>query len=436
MLKKILATMILPVVLASCTVHPAGESTERQAALTAGRPYEKRELPALGDHPTSAELVHYALAANADVETSYWQWRSAIEQIPIDGTQSTNLAISLGTTFNNGQLAQDRTVLTAANDPMADIVLPGKLSTAAQRALDNARAAGRRFHKAQFELRRKVITAYDDYALSAELIRLGEENIQLLQTAVTITQSRSRSGLAGQQDVLKSSNELDLAKNDLENMRAQLPIQLAALNALLDRDPAAVIALPDSLPATHRPAGSDQDLLDLAAKANPELIALADEIRAKHQDIQFARLQYVPDFDIAASSDLKGMTQALLGSFTIPILRYEALHAAVEQAQANLRAAESMRRQTARDLAAQLVDDIATLRDADRQIDLLDQTVLPRAREVVMLTRTAYQNNNATLLDLLDSQRSLIDIERLSANLRVTCDKRLAEIEAIDALAL
>ncbi len=227
--------------LSACTVHPAGQREERQASLAAGKPYEKtaesRPRPALADRPTPDVLVRYALLVNADLEQQYWQWRAAIEQIPIDGTQQTNLLISLGTTVNNGELAWDRTVVTVSNDPMTDIVLPGKLSTAARRSLENARAAGLRFRKAQFELRRKVISAYDDYALNAELIRLGEQNVQLLQMTATITAARNRSAVAGQQDVLKAKNEVDLARNDLTNMRSQLPSQQAAANALLDRGP-------------------------------------------------------------------------------------------------------------------------------------------------------------------------------------------------------
>ncbi len=180
-------------------------------------------------------------------------------------------------------------------------------------------------------------------------------------------------------------------------------------------------------------AGSDQVILALAAKANPELSALGDEIRAKREEIHLARLQYRPDFDLAASTDLKGMAQSLLGQFTVPMLRREALDAAVAQAQANLRAAQAMRRQTGNDLAAQLVDDIAMLHDADRQLELLEQVILPRARQVVSLSRSAYQTGNGTLLDMFDSQRSLIDIQRLVANLKILRSKRLAEIEAIDA---
>lgn len=432
--------ILLPVFLPGCTVHPAGEREERQAALAAGKTYEKsagdRSIPPLPQRPTPDDLVRYALLSNADLEQQYWQWRAAIEQVTIDGTQPTSLALSLGTTLNNGQLAWDRTIVTAANDPMTDISFPAKLSAAARRSLENARAAGVRFRKAQFELRRRVLDAYDDYALNAELIRLGDENIQLLQAAAVITDARNRSAMGGEADALKARNEVDLARNDVANMRSQLPIERAALNALLNRPPLAAIPVPDSLPAARPIDESDQELLDRAAKMNPELLALADEIKARHEDIHLAKLQYYPDFDVAASTDLKGITQTLLGEFTIPLLRYEALNAAIAQAEANLHAADAMRRQTGSDLSAQIVDDIDTLRDDDRQLDLLKNTILPRARQAVTLARTAYETGSASLLDMLENQRSLIDIERLIANLQTTRDKRLAEIESIDAARL
>ena len=198
-----------------CTVHPQGERAERDAAANAGKafdkPFENRNLPPLPPNPTREQLVDYALQSNPELEQHYWEWRSAIEQIPIDGTQPTSLAISVGTTANNGSLALNRTVLTAANDPMTDIAFPGKLSAAARRSLENARAAGMRFRKAQFEVRRKVLSAYDDCVLTVNLIDLDEQNVQLLETIVLVTQAKNRSGTAGQQDVLKASNDLDLA---------------------------------------------------------------------------------------------------------------------------------------------------------------------------------------------------------------------------------
>ena len=426
--------------LGGCTVHPAGEQEERNAALHAGKPFDKpvseRSAPPFPENPTADDLVRYALLTNADLEQRYWDWRSAIEQIPQDGTQPTNLALSAGTTLNKGNLSRDRTTLSAFNDPMADIVWPEKISVAAKRALENARAAGLRFQKAKYDLRNKVLAAYYDYALNSELIRLEEANAELLQTTAMVVEARNRAGTAGQQDLLKARNELDMSRNDVANMKAQLPALRAALNALLSREVGSAVPAPARLPAI-RPLGySDDQLLALAAKQNPELAALAAEIRGRSEGIRLARLQYMPDFSVSASTDLAGIAQTLSGMVTVPLLRYQAINAMIAQAEANLKSTDAMRRQTHNDLNAQVVMDITTLRDADRQLDLFEHTVLPRARQVVTVARTAYETGQSTLLDLLDSQRSLIAIQRLVANLRITREKRLADLESIAALNL
>jgi outer membrane protein TolC len=435
-----LIALCLFVTLSGCTVHPQGEQEERDAALRAGKPFEKavaeRTEPPLPDNPTTEDLVHYALLTNADLEQRYWNWRSAIEQIPQDGTQPTNLAISGGTTINKGNLSLDRTTLSAFNDPMADILWPEKISVAAKRALENARAAGMRFQKAKFDLRNKVLDAYYDYALNAELTRLEQSNAELLQTTAMVVEARNRAGTAGQPDVLKARNELDISRNDIASMQSQLPALRATVNALLNRDAIASLPVPAKLPTTRPIEYSDSQLLELAAKQNPELAALASEIKGRSDGIRLARLQYMPDFSLSASTDLAGIAQTLTGMVTVPLLRYQAINAAIAQAEANLKSTDAMRRQTRNDLNAQIVMDIATLRDADRQLDLFEHKILPRAGQVVTVSRSSYETGQSSLLDLLDAQRSLIAIQRLVANLKVLREKRMVDLEAIAATSL
>jgi outer membrane protein TolC len=426
---------MLAVLLAGCTVHPPGESQERDAATDAGKafekPVEKRQLPDLPDNPTSDQLVQYALLSNGDVEQRYWEWRGAIEQIPQDGTQTATLNIAAGTTITRGRSGLDSSTVALANDPMTDIKWPSKLDVAARAALENARASGRRFRKAQFELRAKMLNACYDYALTAELIRLEQNNHQLLQTMLSVTQSRSRAGSAGQQDVLRAANELDLSDNDIANMQSEIVAQRAAINALLNRAPDATIGVPTELPEPEPLSISDDELLARAAMQNPELIALADEIKGRADGIRLARLQYIPDFNLSVGSDLMGISQSILGQATIPIFRYEAINASIAQAQANLRATEAMRRQNGNDLNAQLVMDLSTYHDAARQLDLLSNTVLPRSQRAVGLLRTGYESGQMTLLDLLDSERFLISIQRLVVNLRITQARRMVDMEAM-----
>jgi len=421
--------------LVSCTAHPPGEREERDAALRAGQPFAKRmedrQMPPLPANPTPDQLVEYALINNAELEQRYWEWRSAIEQIPQDGTQTATLNVAAGTSITNGRASWGSSTVTLANDPMTDIKWPGKLDAAARQTLENAKAAGQRFLKAKYELRNKVLSAYYDYALNAELIRLEQNNRQLLQTTAAGTEARNRSGSSGQQDVLKAINEVDISGNDIASMESQLPSQRAAINAMLSRPADAPLPAPAELPPARSLAYGDAELVELAAKQNPELIALADEIRGRHEGIRLAKLQYVPDFNLSAGTDLMGVTQSVLGQATIPVFRYEAINAAIAQAEANLRASDAMRRQAGNDLVTLVISDITSIHDADRQLGLFEQTILPRAREVVEIGRSAYETGHASLLDLLEDQRSLIAIERLVANLRITREKHLAELESI-----
>jgi outer membrane protein, heavy metal efflux system len=434
-------TVVLLVGLVGCTVHPPGEFEERATAVQMGKPFEKpievRRMPPFPANPTSDQLVEYALLGNAELEQYYWEWRSAIEQIPQDATQTTTLNVAGGTSITNGHTSLGSSTLTLSNDPMTDIKWPDKLDAAAKQALENARATGRRFFKAKYDLRYKVLKAYYDYALNAELIRLEQSNQRLLRTIATVAETRYRAGRSGQRDVLKSSNEADLSGNDIANMRSQLPSQRAAINALLSRPVDAPLPVPTKLPASRRMVYGDRELVEMAAKHNPELIALADELHGRGEGIRLAELQYVPDFNLSVGTDLMGVTQSLLAQATIPIVRYEALNAAIAQAEAKLRASEAMRREVGNNLTAQVIADITIIRDAGRQLDLFDHTILPRARQVVNVAQSAFEAGDASetdavlLLNLLDDQRSLIAFERLVAKLRITQSTHLAELESI-----
>ncbi len=437
MRRSILTLLLASFVCATtaCTVHPQGEEIERAAATQAGRPYEHpledRVLPSLSPEATPDELARYALLTNADVEARYWEWRSALEQVPQEGTQKTNLSISLNSMITNGDTAARMTTLGAGNDAMNNLILPNKLETAATVALDNARAAGFRFDSARYELRNKVLSAYFDYALTAELIRLEEQNNKLLDLTDQMIQLRIGTGTAMQQDLLKAGNEFETSKNDVETLHAKAVSQLATINVLLNRDPTIPLSPPKSLPAPVAIPEDDEHLLEMAAENNPELKALAAEITGKHDAIKLAKQEYLPEFGVNVSTDLAGVTQSLLGSVMVPVLRYHAIDAEIRQAEDNLHGTEAMRHHLHHELAARVITDLATLRDAERQTDLLEKVIIPRAKQIISASETSYRGNQSTMLDLLDGQRSLIAFRRLDAELKITREKQRIDLEAV-----
>ncbi len=431
---RFLSLSLVLVVVAGCTVHPEGEQRERDLASNEGKPYavrpQDRSLPALPADPTPDDLVRYASLASPEIEQKYWEWKSAIEQIPQDGTQATNLVLFAGVPITNGSTSFDRTTVTAANDAMDDIQWPSKPTTAAQRALEEARAAGFRFQQARLNLRQKLLSAYYDYALAAQLVKLEQENSQLLNTSAEVMEAGIASGRSTQAAVLGARNEVELSKSQIIELQSRLPGLRAAVNAAMGREPTSNLS-PGALPPMRTMTLSLDGVLRQITEKSPELAAQDAEADGKGSAIKLAKLQYVPDFSLSVSSDLGGVVQNLNGMVTVPLLRYQAINAAVAQAEANLRATDAMRRQTAIDLRSKVIAGVTTADDLRRQLVLLENNVIPRAEAMTTINQSAYESGRISFAEMLDTRRSLTALKRLDANLRVSYEERLLEIEAV-----
>ena len=84
------------------------------------------------ENPTTDQLVEYAMLSNAELEQHYWEWRSAIEQIPQDGTQIHDAQLwQLAPAITHGAPVGEAARVSLSNDPMTDIKWPSKLDAAA-----------------------------------------------------------------------------------------------------------------------------------------------------------------------------------------------------------------------------------------------------------------------------------------------------------------
>jgi outer membrane protein TolC len=317
---------------------------------------------------------------------------------------------------------------------MFNIPWPGKLTTAGRRALEEARAAGLRFEKAKFELQRRVIEAYQDWALLGERIRIGETRVALLGAVRAAAEGRTSAGRGAQYEFLEARTQEELAVNALETLRARIPMELARLNALAGRAPADPLGLPSRMPEPRLCAHTEADLLRLAAERSPEVLALGREIEAGKEGLRLAELEYVPDFSLSGGTDLGGVAQTLGGMITVPILRHEAIRGGIEEARARLEASSAMRRQTSRDAAARMLGDLRGLSDAERQIALFRSSILPRADMAVASSRAGYSSGAVSLRDLLESSYTLLDAREMLAQLQAEREKLLADLEALAAV--
>ena len=58
---------------------------------------------------------------------------------------------------------------------------------------------------------------------------------------------------------------------------------------------------------------------------------------------------------------------------------------------------------------------VVRLETLDRQIDLLDAVLIPQTEEALRATETAYETGQLGVLELLDGERTLIDVHSMRA---------------------
>jgi outer membrane protein TolC len=233
-----------------------------------------------------------------------------------------------------------------------------------------------------------------------------------------------------QADLIKAELELEMARNDLLSRRAERAPVLALLNTLLSR-PAGAEIEPRPAEDSALALPDDATILALAAERNPDLQAVAAQVRGRADALDLARKAWLPDFDLGAL--LRGdVERALMGAINVP-LRFDRIQGGIDEARAAVRAMKAELRARGDDVRARLVLQLFLARNGDRQSELLESTLIPRARDVVDSIRAAYGTASTSFLELLDAQRSLLELERMQAEVDAMRATAVASLEALCA---
>ena len=421
-------------VLPGCVLSPKGASQEQQRLDRAGEPYEaeveKRQLPEIPSPATWADVLHRALLANGDVEASYFEWKAAMTQIPQVATwPNSMLAPSFSYMFSGEKMKSwDRTTLGLQFDPSENLEMPFKTSKRGDVALAKARAAGARFREAKFRLQRQVLQAFIDLALMQERIRVQRDNVSLLKLISDTAGDRVRAG-GNQQDLLRAQTQYRLSENELANMESELRSMKAMLNGMLARDPTTPLELSPGLPPPRQLAVDDAKLIAVATSTNPQLERLAREVEGRKDAVELARMMYFPDINPMAS--FTGSVSQMAGAMVMLPTNAPRIRGMVDEARAMLRENQAMLRQTRSDRAAAFVAALVALRNAERQTRVFEETILPRAEQTLSSSRQAYTTATGSFIELIDAQRTLLDVRLLVVEARAEREKRLAELEEL-----
>jgi outer membrane protein TolC len=297
---------------------------------------------------------------------------------------------------------------------------PGKLAKQRRAATQELRAAEQRQRGVAVELAAEVRAAYAELYATGRAIEISDENLRLLQQFEAILLSRYETGTATQAQLLKVQLEAARLEDEIATLRSTAIEGRETLRALLNVSATAPIPFPDTVPPVLLP-DTVAEVVAAALSRNPSLDAAAREADAARERVGLARQSFGPDLMVMSDYIFTGEAQMdvpesgkdpwiIGGSLTIPLWVGKKSNR-IAQAKARASAAGAQVDNTRNVLVARTVGLYEDLVDARRKIALFENVLIPSTRQMLSVTEEAYQNAQATVLDYLDAQRTLLELQ-------------------------
>jgi outer membrane protein TolC len=414
-------------------------AAEQTPYVSDGRPYERHDLPLLTEDSALSDYLAYAALNNPGLEAAFNRWKAALEKVP----QTRFLP---DPRFNYAYFIQEVETRVGPQEHKVGLaqMFPwfGKLELRGDVALEAANAERQRYEAAKLKLFYEVKRAYFECYYLGRAIAVNEDNVKLLTYLEAVARTKYKAGAPTYAAVVKAQVELGKLEDRLRTLRdfAAGPV-IAELNAALNRPSDAPVLLPASIPI-EEVVLSDEQLMSRLKERNPELKAM-DSMAAKEKAaVDLARKDFFPDItvglDYIETDDalMPGTSDSgkdpVIGmiSVNLPIWR-DKYRAAEREAKARHEASLKERSNRENSLVAHLEMALYGFRDAERKIHLYRDALIPKAKQSLKVTQQAYEAGATDFLDLIDSQRVLLEFELSYERALTNRAQKLAEIEML-----
>ena len=363
-------------------------------------------------------LVDYALENNPEINAAIQTHRADLERVA-QATALPDPRLNLRYFFEEVETRvgpQEHAIGISQTLPWF-----GKLRLQGVAATESARATAERIASIRNKVIAEVASAWYELYYLGQSIEIVRGNRDLVLHLERVARARYGTGAATHADVIRAQVELGNLENRLASLEDRRSPLSARLNAALNRPTTELFVLPTDVSfLTVSP--SDEDILRQVALNNPELQATDFDIQAARTLKERAKKNYLPNFtvgvDYIATGEARNPTVPDSGDdvlsasvgVTLPIWR-SSYSAGVKEAEAKIRSEQYRRDQLLTQFHADTVTALFKLRDAERQIDLYENTLLPKANESLAATQRAYSTGASPFADLIDSQRVLLNFE-------------------------
>jgi len=274
-----------------------------------------------------------------------------------------------------------------------------------------------------------VKESYNELHAVQQAMAITQKDEDVLRRIGKLAEALYTTGQRTEQDVLKAKAEITMLQQRLLELASQENTLKARLNTLLNRRadaPVGVLPAPPPVPDE----GCVARLFDLAAN-RPEVRAAEARIARDDLERQLMNKERWPDYRLGVEYRHIGRDADLV-MFTIgvdlPIWR-SSYAAGVREAEKMKAASAAAQVAAARQSAFDVQDASFKLQTARRTLELDRQDLIPQAEARFRASETDYQTGKVDFMDLLESQRFLLNARIMTAMEEGTLGMQAARLE-------
>jgi outer membrane protein TolC len=369
---------------------------------------------------TLQDYLGYAERNNAALKSIFEQFRAAAEEVP----QARALP---DPRLTYGYFLQEVETRVGPQRQKFGIMQTfpwfGELEAQTDAATAAAKAASRRYDAERLKLFYQVKDVFYEYVYLARAVEITRQNLELLKHFEEVARIKYMAAAGSHPDVIRAQVQLATLEDNLRSVEELRQPIVDSLNAILNRDRNLPLPWPTRDPFSQ--LGLDRNKIIVMLQVNnPELQAMDFEITAAQSRIEVAKKKFYPDISLGVDwiqtdhARMSGMDDSgkdpviAMFSINLPIWgdSYKAAH---RQAKARMRKASADKIQRQNDITAQASKVLYKFEDSNRKATLYSDTLIPKAKEMLQASETAYQAGTLDFLSLIDAQQTLLNFELL-----------------------
>jgi outer membrane protein, heavy metal efflux system len=321
-----------------------------------------------------------------------------------------------------------------------DFPYPGKLRLRGEMAKRDADVAQQQYESARRSVLAGIKAAYFQLSYLSKTLGILESDGELLEQVEKAADARYRSGMGNQHDLFQAQLERTKLLREITMHHLEVAKSQAQIKHLLNREQSSPDIEPADLSETPIPLTFDELLL--AAKGqNPEISGAEKMIEKQSLQVDLARKDFYPDFNLQYMWQRTDPTQfrayyMLSFSVRVPIYRNRKQRPELAQAEADLNRSRSEHEVQIQQVAFELQTEYQTAQKTAELLKIYRDGLLPQARAEFEAGVAAYQNNRQDFPALLTSFLDVLHLDEEYWQNVAERETALARLEELTGLSL